>query len=223
MKRYVPRPKESPTAWFRCMTRNCDCKMIKCEVAEKNILNAMLYCDAITDTMTKGLEQQKACVRYNILTSAMDVTFLYYLLPKYGMEGYFVSFLVTHLVNFILSLRRLLRITGERLPAHIPLLALSAALAALWGAARLAAVSARCVVFLILLFCLFTLFQVCKKEDFIWFFRLIRVKCAKKDQVNLPDPFRMTTPHNGARRFGEGFCPSRKFWKCGNTLCISHF
>ena len=180
MKRYVPRPKESPTAWFRCMTRNCDCKMIKCEVAEKNILNAMLYCDAITDTMTKGLEQQKACVRYNILTSAMDVTFLYYLLPKYGMEGYFVSFLVTHLVNFILSLRRLLRIIGERLPAHIPLLALSAALAALWGAARLAAVSARCVVFLILLFCLFTLFQVCKKEDFIWFFRLIRVKCAKR-------------------------------------------
>ncbi len=127
----------------------------------------MLYCDAITDTMTKGLEQQKACVRYNILTSAMDVTFLYYLLPKYGMEGYFVSFLVTHLVNFILSLRRLLRITGERLPAHIPLLALSAARAALWGAARLAAVSARCVVFLILLFCLFTLFQVCKKEDFM--------------------------------------------------------
>lgn len=41
MKRYVPRPKESPTAWFRCMTRNCDCKMIKCEVAEENILNAM--------------------------------------------------------------------------------------------------------------------------------------------------------------------------------------
>lgn len=30
----------------------------------------MLCCDAITDTMTKGLEQQKACVRYNILTSA---------------------------------------------------------------------------------------------------------------------------------------------------------
>ena len=35
-------------------------------------------------------------------------------------------------------------------------------------------------------------------------------------------PFR-ASPHNGARRFGEGFWPSRKFWKCGNTLCISHF
>ena len=136
----------------------------------------MLYCDAITDAMTKGLGQQKACVRYNILTSAMDVTFLYLLLPKYGMEGYFVSFLVTHLLNFILSLRRLLRITGEHLPAHIPMLALSAALAALLGAGQLNSVSAQCVVFLILLFCLFTLFRVCGKENFLWFFRLIRAK-----------------------------------------------
>ena len=136
----------------------------------------MLYCDAITDAMTKGLGQQKACVRYNILTSAMDVTFLYLLLPKYGMEGYFVSFLATHLVNFILSLRRLLKITGERLPAHIPILALSAALAALWGARRLGTVSAQCVVFLILLSCLLTLMQVCRKEDFLWFVRLVTRK-----------------------------------------------
>lgn len=136
----------------------------------------MLYCDAITDAMTKGLGQQKACVRYNILTSAMDVTFLYILLPKYGMDGYFVSFLVTHLVNFILSLRRLLRITGERLPAHVPMLALSAGLAALWCARHLGTVSAQCVVFIILLFCLLTLMQVCRKEDFLWFARLVTVK-----------------------------------------------
>ena len=31
------------------------------------------------------------------------------------------------------------------------------------------------------------------------------------------------TPHNGARRFGVGFCSKRKYGKCGNTLCISHF
>ena len=30
-------------------------------------------------------------------------------------------------------------------------------------------------------------------------------------------------PHNGARRFGKRFCPKRKYEKCGNTLCISHF
>ena len=73
----------------------------------------MLYCDAITDAMTKGLGQQKICVRYNILTSALDAIFLYLLLPKYGMQGYFFSFLVTHLLNFLLSLGRLLKITGK--------------------------------------------------------------------------------------------------------------
>ena len=145
----------------------------------------MLYCDAITDAMTKGLGQQKACVRYNILTSAMDVTFLYILLPKYGMEGYFVSFLVTHLVNFLLSLRRLLKITGERLPAHTPMLALSALMASVWGAGQLETVSAQCVVYLILFFCLLTLMQVCRKEDFLWFIRLITVK--KIPERPLPD------------------------------------
>ena len=140
----------------------------------------MLYCDAITDAMTKGLGQQKACVRYNILTSAMDVTFLYLLLPRYGMEGYFVSFLVTHLVNFLLSLRRLLKITGERLPAHVPILALSAMLASLWGAGQLDSVSAQCVVFLLLFFCLLTLMQVFRKEDFLWFTRLITLRNVQK-------------------------------------------
>ena len=143
----------------------------------------MLYCDAITDAMTKGLGQQKACVRYNIITSAMDVTFLYILLPKYGMEGYFVSFLITHLVNFILSLRRLLKITGERLPAHIPMLALSSMLSALWGAGHLNATSSRCVVFLILFFCLLTLTQVCRREDFWWLVRLITAKGRKRSDT----------------------------------------
>lgn len=89
-----------------------------------------LYCDAITDAMTKGLGQQRACVRYNILTSALDVLFLFLLLPRYGMQGYYVSFLLTHLLNFALSLRRLLHITGCRLPFHIPAFAAASALLA---------------------------------------------------------------------------------------------
>ncbi len=80
----------------------------------------MLYCDAIVDAMTKGLGQQKICVRYNILTSFLDVVFLFVLLPRYGMKGYFVSFLVTHVINAALSLRLLLKITGMKLPVKIP-------------------------------------------------------------------------------------------------------
>ena len=41
MKRYLPHPKESPTAWYRCSTRGCDCKIIKCEVVENSIHKAM--------------------------------------------------------------------------------------------------------------------------------------------------------------------------------------
>ena len=42
------------------------------------VLVPMLYCDAIVDAMTKGLGQQKICVRYNILTSSMDVLLLFF-------------------------------------------------------------------------------------------------------------------------------------------------
>jgi stage V sporulation protein B len=101
------------------------------------LLIPMLYCDAITDAMTKGLGQQKICVRYNILTAAMDVLFLYLLLPKYGMAGYYASFLITHLLNFALSLRLLLKISGVTLPFYIPSLIVSAAAAALWGASHI--------------------------------------------------------------------------------------
>ena len=137
----------------------------------------MLYCDAITDAMTKGLGQQKACVRYNILTSAMDVAFLYVLLPRYGMVGYFISFLITHLINFALSLRRLLKITGEVLPFHIPVLALSGTLAAVWGAGHAGTPPLQCAAFLLLFCCLLTLLQVSGKDDLLWFLRLVRTKC----------------------------------------------
>ena len=40
---------------------------------------------------------------------------------------------------------------------------------------------------------------------------------------NLCELLIKATPHNGARRFGVRFRPKRKYEKCGNTLCISHF
>ena len=140
------------------------------------LLVPMLYCDAITDAMTKGLGQQKVCVRYNILTSAMDVAFLYILLPNYGMDGYFVSFLVTHLVNFGLSLRRLLKITGESIPFYIPALAAAATIAAVWGAAHLRQWAAQVMAYVALFGSLLYLLRVIGREDFIWLRGLLRNK-----------------------------------------------
>ena len=136
----------------------------------------MLYCDSITDAMTKGLGQQKICVRYNILTSALDVAFLYLLLPKYGMMGYFLSFFLTHLLNFLLSLGRLIKITGQKIPLHVPLLTIAAAIAALWGASGFGSPVIRCAVYLASLGSLLYLFRIVRREDGTWIKGLIRIR-----------------------------------------------
>lgn len=136
----------------------------------------MLYCDAITDAMTKGLGQQKICVRYNILTSALDVVFLYFLLPRFGMRGYFFSFLVTHLINFILSLRRLLIISGEHISAALPLFTGVAALGSCWAVSHLSSPALQAVTFLPLFLSLLYLMGVFKKEDFAWLKGLLSPK-----------------------------------------------
>lgn len=138
------------------------------------LLAPMLYCDAITDAMTKGLGQQKACVRYNILTSSLDVAFLYLLLPKYGMEGYFFSFFVTHLLNFILSLRRLLKISGCHNPFYVPALTAGATLAAMLGASFVTGIVGRVLAFLGLLGSLLVLLKVVSKEDVMWIRGLLK-------------------------------------------------
>ena len=136
----------------------------------------MLYCDAITDAMTKGLGQQKACVRYNIFSNILDVLFLYILLPAYGMQGYFISFLITHLVNFGLSLRRLLKITGEHIPLHVPLLAVSAAISAIWITSHLSVPALQAILYPLLLACLLFLSGILSREDVQWLSSLIRKK-----------------------------------------------
>ena len=133
-----------------------------------SLLIPMLYCDAITDAMTKGLGQQKACVRYNIITSSLDVVLLFLLLPKFGMKGYFFSFLVTHLLNFILSLRRLLKIVGNVLSPSAPILAGIGTVCAIFIASHVHQPIFRGCAYVTVLGCVLTLFRVVGKEDIRW-------------------------------------------------------
>lgn len=139
-----------------------------------SLLIPMLYCDCITDAMTKGLGQQKVCVQYNILTSALDVAFLFALLPRWGMAGYFLSFLLTHLLNFFLSLRRLLKITGIQLSFSVPVLAISAALVSAWGASQFPHPVTAVLAFCALLGSLLCLLGITGKEDLLWMRNLLR-------------------------------------------------
>ena len=140
------------------------------------LLIPMLYCDAITDAMIKGLGQQTVSVRYNIITNILDVLLLYVLLPVHGMEGYFFSFLATHLLNFTLSLRRLLKITEERIPFHIPALALAAGIGSVWAVSFLSAPGLQALAFPAVLVCQLYLMQIIQGEDLIWLQGLIKKK-----------------------------------------------
>ncbi len=146
------------------------------------LLIPMLYCDSIVDAMTKGLGQQKKCVKYNIFTSTMDVIFLYILLPKYGMSGYFLSFFMTHLINFLLSLRLLLKITDIRIAPRLPVLVAMAVSVSVWVVSH--AGGAQAVLYPIVLGCLLYLGGILRKSDLLWLKGLILVR--RKAPNNFP-------------------------------------
>ena len=137
------------------------------------VLAPMLYCDAIVDAMTKGLGQQKKCVRNNIITSALDVVFLFILLPKYGMTGYFVSFFVTHLLNFVLSVCLLKKLIGKIFPVLTALLCLITATVSMMAAWLVSSALGGSITFVLLFAALLVLFGIVDKHDIQWIKGLI--------------------------------------------------
>ncbi len=132
------------------------------------LLAPMLYCDAITDAMTKGLGQQKICVRNNIITSALDVLGLYILLPKFGMFGYFISFFGTHLLNFLLSLALLTKTTGAVIPLRIPGAVLSVMCFGVWAGTHLTPPVFRVGSYLLIFAAGLVLLGAVTREDLQW-------------------------------------------------------
>ena len=140
----------------------------------------LLYTDIVTDAICKGLGQQNANARYNIFTSFLDVSVLWVLLPRLGMGGYYFSFLLTHLVNFLLSLRCLMLITQVRPTAGMPLRAVLSTAAAVWITglfpvqATVSGILLSAATYLLLLGFLWILFRVVSRSSFSWLFGLIR-------------------------------------------------
>lgn len=139
-------------------------------------LAVMLYADTVTDAMIKGLGQQRASVRYNILTSSMDVALLFVLLPKMGVKGYFISFLVTHALNFALSLGRLLKITQEEISVFSGLLCLGSGVVAVAFCRLVPAPVPRILCFFAILCSLLYLAGILRKEDLLWIQGLLGIK-----------------------------------------------
>ena len=92
-----------------------------------SLLVPMLYCDLVCDAMNKGLGAQRSVALYSIISNMIDIGLMFVLLPLLGLDGYFLSFTLTHAVNFLLGLRRVLSISGGRtdLPEFLGLLAVA--------------------------------------------------------------------------------------------------
>ena len=71
----------------------------------------VMYCDMTVDGMLKGLDQQRACMRYNILDSAVCVVLVCVLLPRFAVKGYVFILFLSEILNFYLSIRRLTKVT----------------------------------------------------------------------------------------------------------------
>ncbi len=159
-------------AMFLCARELCDAlydnRDAGAQLRKYALLVPMLYCDAITDATNKGLGLQKICVRYNIFTAALDLGGLFVLLPKFGMHGYFISFLISHGVNFWLSIRLLLKTTGRSWNIKIPATALLCTGICVYMASFVQRVYFRLGCFVLLLLCLWTIADLIGKRDLLW-------------------------------------------------------
>ena len=77
---------------------------------------------------------QTYCVRYKMVTNSLDGCLLFILLPQFGLKGCFASFLITHLLIFLLSLRRLVIVSGIKVNLLSPVLSAAAAIVSVLGA-----------------------------------------------------------------------------------------
>jgi len=78
------------------------------------LLMPVMFLDAITDGMLKGLGQQVYSMGVNIADSLISVLLVWILLPIFGVAGFLFMVYFTEVFNFLLSLRRIAQMTTIR-------------------------------------------------------------------------------------------------------------
>lgn len=90
-----------------------------------------MYIDLIADGILKGLDQQNILLRNNVADSFVRIILVILLVPRFGMNGFLGVMLFSNLFTSILSVIRILRVTGVRFNASVyffkPLVAVFAA------------------------------------------------------------------------------------------------
>lgn len=74
-------------------------------------LAPLLYLDSVVDGMLKGLNEQTRYLTYNIIDSVSRVVFIFILLPIWGIRGLIAVMFFSAVLNCLLSLMRLIKVT----------------------------------------------------------------------------------------------------------------
>ena len=69
----------------------------------------VMYIDNTTDAILKGLGEQFASMRYNIIDALVSVILVFFLLPPFGIKGYVIVVYVCEILNAALSMRKLFK------------------------------------------------------------------------------------------------------------------
>ena len=71
----------------------------------------IMYTDTAVDGVLKGMGQQVSSMRYNIIDATISVVAVYILIPKIAIQGYIATIFIAEIINFILSVNKLVSIT----------------------------------------------------------------------------------------------------------------
>lgn len=85
-----------------------------------SLLMPVMYMDAVTDGMLRGLNQHLYSMKYNVIDSSISTVLVFLLVPLAAVRGYLFVLYFSEIFNFTLSIRRLAKVTRVRV--SIPLL-----------------------------------------------------------------------------------------------------
>ncbi|MBQ5841475.1 MAG: polysaccharide biosynthesis protein [Clostridia bacterium] len=75
-------------------------------------LAPIMYLDSVATGMLKGLNEQVHSLLYAVIDSAVRITLIWLLLPRFGITGFLFVMVVSNLLTCLLSTGRLLTVSG---------------------------------------------------------------------------------------------------------------
>lgn len=78
-------------------------------------LMPVMYVESVVDGILKGLNQQVSSLKYSVADSGLRILLIFFIVPRYGMEGFLFIMVLSNLFTSGLNIHRLLTVTGLKL------------------------------------------------------------------------------------------------------------